>query len=85
MPARTVKKATDTAFQNCDCLDSITVLQLQLVGVLLCTPFDKLADEGEPCDSFFYGRTNWVANSLGLKYDLPHNSPTSLSAIYITA
>ena len=26
MPARTVKKATDTAFQNCDCLDSITVL-----------------------------------------------------------
>ena len=26
MPARTVKPATDTAFQNCDCLDSITVL-----------------------------------------------------------
>src|SRR4030095_14954199 len=26
MPARTVKPATDTAFQNCNCLDSITVL-----------------------------------------------------------
>lgn len=24
MPARIVKAATDTAFQNCDCLDSIT-------------------------------------------------------------
>jgi len=26
MPARTVKPATDTAFQSCNCLDSITVL-----------------------------------------------------------